>query len=118
MVNKALWIDNGSGPTQNPNIPQAEWDAMFQQFTLNQLTGAVQIHLDSVARQRNYDGILSACTYATSTNPTFAAEGQACVNWRDACWTKCYEVMAEVQAGNRGIPTTEELLSELPTSPW
>lgn len=80
------------------------------------LTYQVQLHLDSVARQKNYDGILSACTYCTSTNAQFAAEGQACVEWRDAVWSACYAIMAEVKAGSRAIPT--DIISELPAGPW
>lgn len=84
----------------------------------NLLVGAVQKYMDSVAKEKGYDNILSACTYATSTNPTFAAEGQACVAWRDEVWAYCYQVLADVQAGNRTVPTKEQLISELPIKPW
>lgn len=64
-----------------------------------------QKRLDDFARTRNYDGILSACTYATSTVPKFAAEGQYCVNARDNTWATLYQVLAEVQAGTRPMPS-------------
>jgi hypothetical protein len=82
------------------------------------LTAAVQAHLDATARTRNYDGILSLCSYAASTNPTFAAEGQAGVNWRDAVWASCYTIMAAVQGGTRAVPSKEELIAELPVIGW
>lgn len=82
------------------------------------LTSAVQRHLDSTARSRNYDGILSLCSYATSLDPTFKAEGQAGVEWRDACWRRCYEVMADVKAGIQPVPTSEELIASLPIIAW
>lgn len=82
------------------------------------LTDAIQQHLDSTARAHAYDGILSLCTYATSPSPRFAAEGQAGVEWRDACWTAGYQILAECQAGTRAIPTPEELIAELPAMVW
>ena len=81
-------------------------------------TGAVQKHLDVFARTRGYDGILSAATYATSTVPKFAAEGQYAVEARDATWAKCYEVLAAVEAGSSPMPTLDELLAELPVLTW
>jgi hypothetical protein len=33
-------------------------------------------------------------------------------------WTYCYQVMADVGAGSRGIPTPEELVAELPAFVW
>lgn len=95
------------------------------------LTTTIQQHLDTVAQSRNYDGILSLCTYVTSTDPIFAAEGAEGVIWRDACWRKGYEVMAaviagtwkertpeEVEAGFFPIPTAAELLAEMPVIGW
>jgi hypothetical protein len=81
-------------------------------------TAAVQKRLDDFARTRGYDNILSACTYATSTAPKFKAEGQYAVEARDATWAKFYEVLAEVEAGSRQMPTLDELLAELPVLAW
>lgn len=69
------------------------------------IVAATQERLDNFARTRNYDGILSACTYATSNIPKFAAEGQVAVNLRDATWAALYQILEEVQAGQREAPT-------------
>ena len=84
----------------------------------NDFTEAVQAYLDGFARTRNYDGILSAASYATSKNPRFAAEGQYAVEARDAVWAKGYEIMGAVLAGERPLPTLEEVLAELPALAW
>lgn len=83
-----------------------------------ELINAVQAKLDEVAQSRGYDGILSLCSYATSSDTTFAAEGQAGVAWRDAVWRHCYNLLAEVQAGTKPVPTVEELVAGLPTITW
>lgn len=80
---------------------------------------AVQQRLDDFARTRNYDGILSAATYATSSVPAFAAEGQYAVHARDASWAACYQIMSDVQAGTRLMPASiQEVLAELPALEW
>jgi hypothetical protein len=99
------WVDNPPPP------PTAE-------EIVAQVTTAVQSHLDAEARTRSYDGILSLASYAASTNPTFSAEGHAGVVWRDAVWAHCYQVLADVQAGTRAIPTAAALLAELPVMEW
>ena len=82
------------------------------------LTNAVQAYMYTTVQTRGYDNIHTACTYATSTDHIFAAEGIACVKWRDAVWRKCYDMLAEVQAGARAIPTAEEVIAELPALEW
>ena len=82
------------------------------------LINAIQSYLDTEAQAHFYDGILSLCSYATSTNPKFGPEGQAGVVWRDACWTTGYAIMAEVESQTRPIPTIDGLLAEMPTMEW
>lgn len=111
-MGKIIVADESGRPIlQDPPPPTAEQ-------TIEQYMAAVQEHLDTFARTRNYDSILSAATYATSTVPKFAAEGQYAVEARDATWAKCYEVLAAVEAGSRPMQTLDELLAELPVLTW
>ena len=83
------------------------------------IVDATQLRLDTFAQTRNYMGILSAATYATSNVPRFQAEGEYCVNQRDATWAKLYEMLAEVQAGTRPMPTGyADIEAELPVLVW
>lgn len=82
------------------------------------VTAAVQQRLDDFARTHNYDGILSACTYATSTVPKFAAEGQYAVEARDQTWATCYQIMGEVMQGLRPMPSLDQVMGELPDLEW
>ena len=91
--------------------PPKEWmEAQIQK----QLTDAVQHVLDAKAQELLYDNCLSVCSYIDTGVPKFDAEGRAFRAWRSQVWAKGYEILAEVQEGKRAIPTTEELLAELP----
>lgn len=94
-------------PEQSPDDLQAE------------IVAATQDRLDAFARTRGYDGILSACTYATSSVPKFQDEGRYCVEARDATWAKLYEMLAEVQAGTRPVPAGfPDIETGLPPLAW
>lgn len=93
----------------------AERNASIQKSIVD----ATQQRLDDFARTRNYDGILSLCTYATSAVPKFAAEGQYAVQARDATWAALYAFMADVQVGTQPVPTGfEDVEPLLPPLAW
>lgn len=86
--------------------------------TEDEYVDAVQSMLDTKVKERRYDNIISACTYATCAVPPFAAEGQACVAWRGAVWSKAYELLGQVEHGVIPQPTVPELLAMLPQLVW
>lgn len=82
---------------------------------LPKLIDAVQAHMDAAAKARGYDDIKSAVTYAEEPAvPRFQLEGQAFRAWRSLCWATGYTVLAQVEAGQRPVPTEAELIAELP----
>ena len=89
-----------------------------QELVIADFSAAIQARLDAFAQTRNYDGILSACTYATSTVTKFHAEGQYCVDARDATWNSCYSLLASVEAGTVPMPTLEQVIAQLPALAW
>jgi hypothetical protein len=80
----------------------------------------VKSHLDAWAQERNYDSIDSLVLYANENEPneTYKKEGARGVVLKSLTWQKCYEIMGEVLAGQRAVPTEEELLAELPALAW
>lgn len=104
------WIAAGNVPL--PVEPETPQQAFIR------LQAVVQRELDTWAQTRGYEGILSLCTYATSTHSKFQAEGQRGVEVRDACWSFGYDLLAQVEAGSAPIPTDEELIAMLPPMQW
>lgn len=103
---------SGAVEPQEPSPPT-------QEEVIKVFTDAIQARLDDFARTRNYDSILSACTYATSAVPKFAAEGQYCVAARDATWAAAYQILADIQAGKRPIPAQpSDIFDNLPVLEW
>lgn len=107
-------ISQGQYEAETAEKRQAE----AMQTQLREFTDLVQKRLDDFARTKTYDNMLSACTYATSTNPVFRSEGQYCVEARDSTWAAANAVLQTVMAGERPIPTWEELEAELPELEW
>jgi hypothetical protein len=91
----------------------------FLENLKNSIGQQTQERLDSFARTREYDGILSACTYASSSVEKFMIEALYCIDVRDQTWAKLYEIMSEVEQGIRPIPSDiSDIESELPELAW
>lgn len=82
------------------------------------ITEAVKQHLDAVAGERQYDGIVSLIGYLNSPVAQWAAEAAAGNVWRSNVWVKVYEIQQQVQSGQRPIPTPSEVIAELPVIQW
>lgn len=110
FVNDAWQIEAKPVPPPDPPPPEPT-PAQIRA----QRAGAVQLHMDATAMTYGYDSIASAVTYADEPAvPRFQAEGQAFRRWRSLVWAACYQVLAEVEAGQRAVPTESELLALLP----
>ena len=106
-------INEGVRRFQIIAVPEPTIDELQEQIQ-KQLTDAVQHVLDAKAQELNYDSCLSVCSYVDTGVSKFDDEGRAFRFWRSAVWLKGYEILAEVQAGERKMPTDEELLAMLP----
>ena len=89
-------------------------EEMIQTAVVN----AVQGHLDVIAKQKNYDDALSISTYATSTDEIFASEAKKFIEYRDKCWRKCYDMLAQYLRREIALPTPDDVLAQLPEFSW
>lgn len=79
------------------------------------LRATVQALLDEKAEALGYDDIGTAVTYAEEPAILkFQAEGKALRAWRSLVWAKCYEILADWQAGELPEPDAAALVPMLP----
>ncbi len=105
------WYVAGYAPTQ----PVQEVKAEIQK----RLTDGVQNWMDTKVQERNYDNVHTCVgTYLYSPIEKFRLEAEAVRDWVSYVWAKCYEILAQVEAGERDIPTLEEVIAELPVLEW
>jgi len=98
------------------NEPQELLDAKANEELANkpqEIDQAIQNHLDKKAQELRYDNMMSARSYAGYTN-AFQAEATALASWASDCWVVAGQIEADVQAGNRPMPTVDEVIAELP----
>ena len=96
------------------NTPEPEFtEAEIIEQQAQAINNAIQNHLDKKAQEFRYDNMVSARSYAGYINP-FQTEAQALATWCADCWEKAGQIEADVEAGNRPMPTVDEVLAELP----
>ena len=79
---------------------------------------ALVAHLDATARQRRYDNRVTCALRAGYPSP-FRAEGKAFAGWMDQCNALAYQLLAEVVAGTRPLPSSPQALIDLmPAMVW
>lgn len=105
------------GESYSETLPEPSAEQLAAEL-LAEMTGLVQSHIDTVAKTRAYTDGLHAASYAASTIPSWAAEGQAFVAWRDRVWIAAISIMDDCKAGLRDIPGADDLLDELPEMEW
>lgn len=102
------------------SLPQEQIDTNTQaqkDRTLQSFVGALESLYDTKAKERHYDNRFTCALRAGYAGP-FQAEGIAFAVWMDTCNATGYTVLAEVQAGQRPVPTLEEFLALLPVLTW
>lgn len=116
------WIEAGNMPTPADLISVAQHQVNIET--------AIQKALDAIAQTRGYDGIKSACTYASTspwvpdTDPNFAMcekfrrQGNYAQNRMSLTWAMCYAYLATVQAGVNPMPTPAEAVAMMPQFIW
>jgi hypothetical protein len=81
------------------------------------LTKTLNQHLDGVAGLRRYDSRITCALRAGFPGP-FQEEGRVFAAWMDACNMAAYQLMADVKAGSRAVPTDAELIAAMPVIEW
>lgn len=98
-------------------IDAAEIEAAYQAFDSN-----VEKRLNDFAATRRYASIYTAANYRDSPVRKYADEGAYCFRMLAETYARCEELLAEympaVIAGERPIPTWEEIEAQLPPLVW
>jgi len=86
--------------------------ALTKEEKIVQYEAAAQANLDATARSWGYRDLVTAASYANSTNTQFKADAEALIAWRDAYWISAYKL----ESGK--LPTTAEaFVAKLPAAP-
>jgi hypothetical protein len=105
-----LWIWNGA-EWHLPLLSPAELIETYRR--------AVQAHVDATAQSKGYNNGAAMAGYVSSTIPTWRAEAEAFVAWRDQVWLFVFETLAQIEAENMEAPeSATALVATIPEIEW
>lgn len=81
--------------------------------TITIISDAIQVALDAGAQKWGYSSIISGASYATSTDPQFAADAAALIGWRDTVWPWAYAKFPNVTPGE----SSDVFMVDMPAQP-
>ena len=104
------------------NLPAEEANALREAHVTairQSIINEAQVRMDEFARSRDYDSMLSLCSYANSTLPKFKQEAERALLLRDRAWGRLYELLADVMAGKMEMPNSfSDVESLMPALTW
>lgn len=121
LVSPANTVVNGDGtisfiPPRKPTLEE-QVQAAYKALDAN-----VEKRLNDFAATRRYSSIYTACNARDSHITKYAIEGAYCFKMWGETYAKCEELLNEympaVLAGERPIPTWEEIEEQLPPLVW
>ena len=125
VVTNVIVVDSLDGRINGEGADIGDlWDG--QQFskpeppalTVADYERALDAHLDAKAKERRYNDRFTCALRAGYTGP-FQAEGIAFAQWMDNCNAYAYQLLTDVEAGNRQPPATiAAFVEELPDLVW
>lgn len=108
--------ENGAVIKSKAEQEQEHLDRIAQQ-KMQTYKDAVQNLLDSTAREKGYDSIISMVSYTGSSKAKWNQEAAVALQWRDDCWNESL-----VQMGNyiaTGVePDMDTFLASMPQPVW
>lgn len=102
------WLNEGNIPLP----PEISFEEQYKNFLEK-----IEDYYDKKAQEKNYNNRFTCALRASYAGP-FQQEGIFFGSWMDNCNKICYDILKDVKAGNRDIPSFEEVISEFPSMSW
>jgi len=85
---------------------------------IREIKEAINRHLDIEAMDKDFNSILSAVSYNSSKNITWATVSNKLTDWRDDVWEFAEVEMEKANSGQRELPLPKDFINELPKIIW